>query len=337
MSEPMQTHCGTSMPVADAIEGCLESTESEPIQTHCGTSMPVTDAIEGCLESRLERLVESDSKSLLKKFFTREIFDKLKMKTTKYGATLQDCIDPGVNNLELKIGLSAVDPDCYRVYADLFGPIIEAYHKVARDTRQPGIGKWGRIPIFQNVDPLGKYVVSTGVTCFRNLKGHSFSPFMTERSYDEMATKVWIGSRRFSGDLAGTYYSLLDIPENCRRAFITANYFKDGKRFIGAEDPSRHWPVGRGVYKNHLETFWMYVGEEDHVTIISKQRGGNDKQFAHISMSEYPNMPKLVELAAKYNMGVKEITEEDMQGVYELNNAKRFGCKGNDAWHHENY
>ncbi|CAG9764993.1 unnamed protein product [Ceutorhynchus assimilis] len=37
---------------------------------------------------------------------------------------------------------------------------------------------------------------------------------------------------------------------------------------------------------------------------------------------------KLVELAAKYDMGVKEIIEEsiNMHGIYELYNAKRLGC-----------
>lgn len=40
-------------------------------------------------------LIESDSKSLLKKYLTEEIFNELKNKKTSFGSTLLDCVQSG--------------------------------------------------------------------------------------------------------------------------------------------------------------------------------------------------------------------------------------------------
>lgn len=47
------------------------------------------------LESGFKKLQESDSKSLLKKYLTKEIFDNLKTKKTSFGSTLLDVIQSG--------------------------------------------------------------------------------------------------------------------------------------------------------------------------------------------------------------------------------------------------
>lgn len=47
------------------------------------------------LEAGFSKLQGSDSKSLLKKYLTREVFDALKNKKTSFGSTLLDCIQSG--------------------------------------------------------------------------------------------------------------------------------------------------------------------------------------------------------------------------------------------------
>ena len=47
------------------------------------------------LQAGFEKLASSDSKSLVKKYLTKEIFDQLKDKKTGLGATLLDCIQSG--------------------------------------------------------------------------------------------------------------------------------------------------------------------------------------------------------------------------------------------------
>ena len=40
----------------------------------------------------------------------------------------------------------------------------------------------------------------------------------------------------------------------------------------GAE---KDWPKGRGIFLNHDKTFLTWINEEDHIRIISMQKGGN--------------------------------------------------------------
>lgn len=47
------------------------------------------------LEAAFQKLAASDSKSLLKKYLTKDVFDSLKGKTTKFGSSLLDCIQSG--------------------------------------------------------------------------------------------------------------------------------------------------------------------------------------------------------------------------------------------------
>ena len=50
--------------------------------------------------------------------------------------------------------------------------------------------------------------------------------------------------------------------------YIYVRYLKDA----GA---CQHWPTGRGIFLNKNRTFVVWVGEEDHLRIISIQQGGN--------------------------------------------------------------
>ena len=51
--------------------------------------------------------------------------------------------------------------------------------------------------------------------------------------------------------------------------------FKEGDRFLQAANASRFWPTGRGIFHNTEKTFLVWVGEEDHLRIISIEQGGH--------------------------------------------------------------
>lgn len=55
----------------------------------------VDAAVLAKLEEGFTKLAASNSKSLLKKHLTREIFDKLKNLKTSFGSTLLDCVQSG--------------------------------------------------------------------------------------------------------------------------------------------------------------------------------------------------------------------------------------------------
>lgn len=56
------------------------------------------------------------------------MFENLKDKKTSRGATLYDCINSGVVNLDSGTGVYAPDEESYEVFGDLFNQIIEDYH-----------------------------------------------------------------------------------------------------------------------------------------------------------------------------------------------------------------
>lgn len=86
----------------------------------------------------------------------------------------------GVENLDSGIGIYAPDAESYTLFKELFDPIIEDYHAGFKPTDQHPKSDWGDINTLVDLDPAGKYVVSTRVRCGRSLQGYPFNPCLTE-------------------------------------------------------------------------------------------------------------------------------------------------------------
>ena len=92
------------------------------------------------------------SSSLLKRFLTKKVFDRLKYRVTTTsggGATLYDVIAAGVENLDTPIGVFAPDPNTYRTFWPLLKPLISTWHRVqnSRSLIQPSVN-WGDLGRF---------------------------------------------------------------------------------------------------------------------------------------------------------------------------------------------
>lgn len=228
------------------------------------------------LDAAFKKLQGTESKSLLKKYLSAEIFDKLKGLKTSLGATLLDVIQSGVENPDSGVGIYAPDADSYTVFADLFDPVIEDYHNGFKKTDLHPARDFGDGSAFVNVDPEGQYVISTRVRCGRSLEGYPFNPCLTEAQYKEMESKVSAVFAGLSGELKGTYYPLLGMTKEVQQKLIDDHFlFKEGDRFLQAANACRYWPVGRGIYHNDDKTFLVWCNEEDHLRIISMQMGGD--------------------------------------------------------------
>jgi len=228
------------------------------------------------LEAGYQRLAASDSKSLLKKYLTREVFDNLKTKQTSFGSTLLDCIQSGLENHDSGVGIYAPDAEAYSVFADLFDPIIEDYHGGFKKTDSHPPKNWGDVDTFGNVDPTGEYVVSTRVRCGRSMEGYPFNPCLTEEQYREMEQKVSSTLCGLEGELKGTFYPLTGMGKDVQQKLIDDHFlFKEGDRFLQAANACRFWPTGRGIYHNENKTFLVWCNEEDHLRLISMQMGGD--------------------------------------------------------------
>lgn len=105
------------------------------------------------LETGYAKLAASDSKSLLKKHLTKEIFDQLKTRKTSFGSTLLDVIQSGLENHDSGVGIYAPDAEAYTVFGELFDPIIDDYHGGFKSTDKHPPKDFGDVDSFGNLDP----------------------------------------------------------------------------------------------------------------------------------------------------------------------------------------
>ena len=223
-----------------------------------------------------EDLNKPEVKSALKKYLTPEVFDQLKDKKTSRGTTLWNCIASGIVNLDSSTGIYAGDEESYELFGPLFNPIIEEYHapyKVTDGHKSDMNPDNLKAP---NPDIEGKFIRSTRIRVARNLKGYGLSPTITKEERLELEKKVVEVLQSLEGDLAGTYHPLLGMDEETRQKLVADHFlFKKGDRFLEAAGSNRDWPEGRGIYYNHDKTFLVWVNEEDHLRIISMEKGSD--------------------------------------------------------------
>ncbi|KAH8364709.1 hypothetical protein KR084_010286 [Drosophila pseudotakahashii] len=229
------------------------------------------------LEEGYKKLSESKSKSLLKKHLTKEIFEKLKTQTTpSFNSTLMHCVSSGLCNHDSGVGLYAPDPEAYKVFADLFDPVIEEYHKCFKKTDKQPETKFGKGKDFENLDPDSHFIVSTRVRCGRAVKGYPFNPCLTEQDYQELESKICGAVTSLSGEYKGKYMPLTGMDKCVQDKLIADHFlFKEGDRFLAAAGASRFWPTGRGIFLNDAKNFLVWCNEEDHIRIISMEKGGD--------------------------------------------------------------
>merc|ERR1712083_1081230 len=90
--------------------------------------------------------------SLVAKYVTKPIWDKLSRAVTKTsGFTLAQAIACATEFDNQHCGIYAGDWDSYKVFADVFDPLIQEYHGISADATHPSDMDVGKIQ--GNVDP----------------------------------------------------------------------------------------------------------------------------------------------------------------------------------------
>ena len=217
----------------------------------------------------------TDCNSMLKKFLNKVIFDQLKELKTEAKGTLLDCIKSGLENPISSIGVYACDPEAYTLFAPLFDPIIEEYHGFKKDDNHPACD-WGESCKLPDLDPAGKYIVSTRIRCGRSLDGFPFAAILKIEQYEEIRNKLQEAVKSLSGDLKGKFYSLEAMTKEMKKQLIEEHIlFKEDDKYLSSANACRFWPISRGIFINDAKTFAIWCNEEDHVRIISMESGAN--------------------------------------------------------------
>merc|ERR1712241_1665817 len=214
--------------------------------------------------------------SLVAKYVTKPIWDKLSSAITKTsGFTLAKAIACAVEFDDQHCGIYAGDWDSYKVFADVFDPLIQEYHGISPEAVHTS--DMDDTKIKGNIDPTAP-VHSTRIRVGRNIDGFGLSPGITKQQRLDVESLMKKAFGNLKGNLAGSYYPLTGMSESVKKQLVDDHFlFISGDKNLIVSGMERDWPEGRGIFHNTDKTFLTWVNEEDQLRIISMQKGGDVK------------------------------------------------------------
>lgn len=264
--------------VTEMHRGVRALLELESDMADCNQSLPAGVMPVEPL-SYLSKLLEAadSAKCYTRKHLTVDIMRRYDRIMTKHGATLAHMVRNCAYNPRA-ICPRTGEAECYQIFMDYLDAVIRDYHGVQDATFKhppPTFGELDKLP-FGNVDPSGKYVVSTRVRVGRSVEGYLFPTIMGKDERLELEEKISTALKGLTGEHAGTYYPLTGMNEATRKQLVDDHFlFKNDDPVLRDAGGYRDWPTGRGIFHNNNKTFLVWVCEEDHMRIISMQKGGD--------------------------------------------------------------
>jgi len=212
--------------------------------------------------------------SLVAKYVTKPLWEKLsRAVTATSGFTLAQAIACAVEFDNQHCGIYAGDWDSYKVFSDVFDPIIQDYHGISADSKHTSDMDVTKIQ--GNIDGSAP-VHSTRIRVGRSIDGFGLSPGITKDQRLGVENLMKKAFANLTGDLAGTYFPLTGMSEKVRQQLVDDHFlFMSGDPNLKVAGMERDWPEGRGIFHNKDKTFLTWVNEEDQLRIISMQSGGD--------------------------------------------------------------
>lgn len=218
-----------------------------------------------------------------------ELYGQLKDKKTAMGVGLAKCIKTGIDNkghhMIKTVGLVGGDEESYTLFKDLFDPVISDRHNgFAADAVHPTCLDLSKVHTTK-LDASGKYVLTARVRTGRSIRGFRLPPACQFEERRELEKIIVKGLARLDGDLKGDYFplhgsrSFADKPEGMTKEKEeelrdSGNLFQEpDSTLLLSSGCGRHWPDARGIYHNNDKNCFVWVNEEDHMRIVSMQKG----------------------------------------------------------------
>uniref|UniRef100_F6YFT9 creatine kinase n=2 Tax=Ciona intestinalis TaxID=7719 RepID=F6YFT9_CIOIN len=234
---------------------------------------------------------------------TETVYKQLRGVETDSGFTIDDVIQLGVDNpgepYLMPAGCIAGDEESYRAFSAFFDQVLEARHNgfkkndVSRNNTMSENVKGG--------DFDGKYALTSYVTSRRNVKGFALPGHFTRgerRKVEAIAKSALSGC---DGEFGGQYFSIKGSSDKDLEQLAVV--FK--QPISATSQPTifaRDWPDSRGFWYNAKKNFLVKVNEEDHLSVLSTETGGN----------LVPSFRRWVEGVAAIENGVKKSGNEFM-------------------------
>ncbi len=217
----------------------------------------------------------------------------------------------GLSNDDASVGVYATRPEDYERFAPLLEPIIREYHGIDGNVVQEH--DWN-IPVgeylLSSIDPA-LTEVSMRARVARNVQGWNLPSSMSSEErlkFESFMQGIFAGL-----PFAGEYRSLTPghsaelSAEEAEAMRVAHMLFNDmtTDNHLTAGGIASDWPHGRGIWYSEDKTKMIWVGEEDHLRIISIMHG-EDLGVVDQSLSEL--------LQAMENAGV-DFARHDVYGM----------------------
>ncbi len=238
----------------------------------------------GRVAEKIKSIKRDYPDNLMARHFNEEYFRSLDDDSQQ---RLLKIISSGVENPDSHMGVYAMNPGDYDMFATMLDPMIRDFHGIADDKPIAQKHDWNTKACtcdLTNVDPALKDV-SMRVRVARNVGSFPLPGAMSKEQrvdFEHIAEKAFAKLKE-NPDFSGRYMSItpgsdnkIDAGEYNRRV-AAHQMFKDmsADPYLNVAGISSDWPYGRGMYVSDDEGFLVWVGEEDHLRIMAMQRGGN--------------------------------------------------------------
>jgi len=262
---------------------------------------------------------------ILSKLLTKEMYDKYKDQTTALGVTLDKCIKGGVDRAKLgpdwnagKVGILFGDAESVKLFEELMHPTILERHGLTDDALPHPPPNLDGSKLLDHADIDDKYVISTRVRTGRSISGFPLPPSISADQRKELEGLVVKALGTLEGNLKGDYYPLAgsntyEPKPNGIDKETEERLVKEHFLFQEPDEPmllswrmERDWPQARGIYHNEEKSALVWVNEEDHLRIISMEKGKNIRAV----FDRFAGLVKAVEDACKGAGRSLEISEK---------------------------
>ncbi|MBI9090034.1 MAG: arginine kinase [Desulfobacterium sp.] len=211
--------------------------------------------------------------SLVKEHLTPALFNALKGKQTKNDYSLEQAIRSGIRNPDSSIGIYAGDAESYQLFSKIFIPVIEAYHGCPTNRiHRSDLTKAS----LSDSDLSCGHIQSFRIRVARNIANLPFPPLIDSATRVKVEEQAVNALLELKGDLGGSYHALGELTDAKRKNLAQKHLlFETGDRFMEAAGINRDWPESRGIFVSKDEKFAVWINEEDHLRIISMDKGGD--------------------------------------------------------------
>ncbi|CAF3834862.1 unnamed protein product, partial [Rotaria magnacalcarata] len=219
--------------------------------------------------------------NLMARQLTPQMYAKLRDRITPSGYTIDDAIQVGVDNPGVPsrqyFGVSAGDEESYKMFRDLFDPLVRTRYDHGPDSRQYHDVDTSKLKYPFESDSsfdINKYILSSRMRATRNLSGFTFPTFSTRaerRRVERKFNKIFQQFTQANNEFNGNYYRLWMIDEEIQKRLANDGVFLYKPQTMSwlSSGVARDWPDGRALYVNNDKNIFAWINQKDHLRFVS--------------------------------------------------------------------